>query len=71
MNNPKIIISPSEFDRLCIERIPNGRYAITLEKDGEKTYFQGYNKVKDKYTTRSGFTACGLENIVAYAERKW
>lgn len=66
MNNPKIIISPSEFNRLYIERTPNGRYSITVEKDGEKMYFQGYGKVKDKYTTRSGFTACGLEDIIAY-----
>lgn len=64
-------ISMQDFDRLYIEKKPDGNFNITIEKDGEKEYYIGYNKMVDKYTTKSGFSAYSINDIIAYAIEKY
>lgn len=60
-------ISMQDYDRLYIQKKPDGNYDIIIEKDGKKEYYIGYNKMVDEYTTKSGFTAYYLNDIIAYA----
>lgn len=56
-----------DYDRLYIEKKPDGNFDITIEKVIKKEYYIGYNKRVDEYTTKSGFTAYSLNDIIAYA----
>lgn len=64
-------ISMQDYNRLYIEKKPDGNFDITIEKDGEKEYYIGYNKMVDKYTTKSGFSAYSINDIIAYAIEKY
>lgn len=66
-----IKISIQDYDRLYIEKKPDGIFDITIEKDGKKEYYIGYNKMVDKYTTKSGFSAYSINDIIAYAIEKY
>lgn len=66
-----IKISTQDYDRLFIERKSNGNFDITIEKDGEKEYLIGYNKMVDKYTTKSGFSAYSINDIIAYTMERY
>lgn len=63
----EIKILPSTVNRIFIEKRPNNEFFVTIEVDNEKTYYQGNNKMKDTYTTKSGFIAVSIQDIIACA----
>ena len=64
----EIKILPSTVNRIFIEKRPNNEFSVTIETDNERTYYQGNNKMKDTYTTKCGFTAVSIQDIIAYAK---
>lgn len=68
-NTNKCTINVPSFDKITIEKNSKGLYDITLEATHTREYFQGYNKVTDTYTTKSGFWADEIENIVIHPVR--
>lgn len=63
-------ISMQDYDRLYIQKKPDGNYDIIIEKDGKKEYYIRYNKMVDEYTTKSGFSAYSINDIIAYIIEK-
>lgn len=64
----KIKIFPSTVNRIFIEKRPNNEFSVTIETDNERTYYQGYNKMKDTYTTKCSFTAVSIQDIIVYVK---
>lgn len=64
----EIKILPSTVNRIFIEKRPNNEFSVTIEIDNKRTYYQGHNKTKDTYTTKCGFTAVSIQDIIAYAK---
>jgi len=63
-------ITPSAVDRITIEKKPDDEFGVTVETDGKKSYYEGYNKINENITAKGEFTATKIEDIITYV-KEW
>lgn len=63
-------ITPSAVNRITIEKKPDDEFSVTVETDGKKSYYEGYNKINENITVKGEFTATKIEDIITYVKER-